>query len=222
MRANMSLAQYVPEIIKRKVPKLRFIFALLQFFVFNSGLHHMGWFLSAWKEQAIDKNGAPIPWIPYSAIYFLNQRVNKNLTVFEFGCGNSTIWWAKKTKFVVSVEHDEYWANKMKRILPENAEILYRKLDDNYPLSITNQPYPFDIVFIDGRMRTACALNAVNNLTPKGVIIWDNSDRDRYKEGMAILKLAGFKHLDFYGMMPIDNIASLSSIFYRESNVLGI
>lgn len=37
------------------------------------------------------------------------------MAVFEYGSGNSTIFWASRAKEVISVEHDELWHNKMKQ-----------------------------------------------------------------------------------------------------------
>ena len=37
------------------------------------------------------------------------RLVRPNLRVFEYGCGNSSLWWAQRVEKVVSVEHDEAW-----------------------------------------------------------------------------------------------------------------
>jgi len=59
----------------------------------------------------IDKNGNPIPWFTYPAIEYLNNLDLSDLKVFEYGSGFSTLYWSKRCKYVVSVEHDEEWFN---------------------------------------------------------------------------------------------------------------
>lgn len=39
-----------------------------------------------------------IPWINYHLIDFLNQKLNKNLVVFEYGSGFSTIFFPRELK----------------------------------------------------------------------------------------------------------------------------
>jgi hypothetical protein len=55
-----------------------------------------GWFRSCREQASVDANGNPIPWITYPAIEFLVKRINNQLSVFEYGCGNSTLWWASR------------------------------------------------------------------------------------------------------------------------------
>lgn len=50
-----------------------------------------------------------VPWITFSAIKFLEQTLTKEMVVYEFGSGGSTLFLAKKVKQVYSVEHDPKW-----------------------------------------------------------------------------------------------------------------
>lgn len=175
----------------------------------------MGWFKSAWKEASVDKDGQPVPWMTYPAIYVIDQRITKKMKVFEYGSGNSTLYWAKKAKSVIAVEGDQFWQEKLQKTAPKNATIIYRPLGEEYSQAIQRQEGSFDIVVVDGRLRVDCAKASVDKLSKAGVIVWDNTDRERYKPGMKYLEGKGFKRLDFYGPVPIDNLASLTSIFYK-------
>jgi hypothetical protein len=219
---DKKLANKVPTSIKRNVPKLRFLWGNTQFLIGKSSLHKMGWFKSAWTESSVDRDGNPIPWITYPAIYFINNRITKKMTVFEYGSGNSTLFWAEKGKSVTAVESDKFWQEKLQKTAPKNASIIYRELGKEYSNAIKDQKGSFDIVVVDGRLRVDCAKASVSKLSAGGVIVWDNTDRERYQQGMKELGSKGFKRIDFYGPMPIDNMISLTTIFYRKDNVLGI
>lgn len=221
-KQDKKLANKVPVSIKRNVPKLRFFWGITQFIIGKSSLHNMGWFTSAWKEESVNKDKEPIPWITYSAIHFLDQRVTKKLNVFEYGSGNSTMWWAKKAKSVIAVEDDEFWQKKVQSRMPKNAKVIYRPLGEEYSGAVKDQKGLFDVVVVDGRLRVDCATASIEKLSKAGVIVWDNTDRERYQKGIKLLESKGFKHIDFYGPMPIDNMVSLTSVFYRDGNVLGI
>lgn len=53
------------------------------------------------------------PWMTFSAIDFLDGVLNKNMRVFEYGSGGSTIFFARRCGEVHSVEHDRDWFNSV-------------------------------------------------------------------------------------------------------------
>jgi hypothetical protein len=160
----------------------------------------------------------------YPATAFLERRVNGSLRVFEYGSGNSTLWWAKRVAFVAAAEHDRRWAEKIRPALPANAQLHCVPLDPPgfYANSIRLANGPFDIVVNDGRDRVNCARAALAALNGRGVIVWDNSDRDEYAEGYRILANHGFRRVDFEGLGPTNAIPWTTSIFYRDGNCLGL
>ena len=95
----------------------------------------------------IDIYGNPIPWMTYLAINFIEKRIKKEMTVFEYGCGNSTLWWAKRVKLVVSCEHDRQWYNNMKSKVPPNVELYQIDLQygGEYSQKISAYKERFDI-----------------------------------------------------------------------------
>lgn len=190
----------------------------------NSYLTKAGWFDSRKKNIPIDENGDPIPWYTYAAIYFIGERVGTNWRVFEFGSGNSTMWWCRRVSTVVSYEHDSVWYYKLKEQLPKNVEYLQSDLGGSgaYSKSIVKYKAEFDVVIIDGQDRIDCAKDCLNALKPSGVIIWDDSERKQYEPGFKVLKENGFKKIDFYGLGPIANHGKCTSIFYKKNNCFNI
>src|SRR5690606_38282885 len=77
------------------------------YFLSKFYLKEIGWLESRFLSQPVDQNKNPIPWLTYSSIHFLDQVLTPELSLLEFGCGNSTIWYSKRVKRVVSVEHDK-------------------------------------------------------------------------------------------------------------------
>ena len=84
-----------------------------------------GWFNSFKQKKPLDKDNNPIPWFTYSAIEFLSERMNKKMNVFEFGSGNSTLFFAKRVNQITSVEHNKDWYDIISNQSPENSKIIF-------------------------------------------------------------------------------------------------
>jgi hypothetical protein len=193
--------------------------------LYKSGpLKDDGWFRSFRERASVDADGNPIPWITYPAIEFLGKRISKQMSVFEYGCGKSTLWWASRVKEVISVEHDKGWYEKIAPTVPQNVTINHVALEYGgaYAKEITAYKKKFDIIVIDGRDRINCAISSLGSLKNDGVIVWDNSDRKEYEEGIKLLLDSGFRKLEFIGMCPIVNFKSETGILYKNNNVLNI
>jgi hypothetical protein len=183
-----------------------------------------GWINSFKKGMPLDKDHNPIPWFTYSAIEFLSERLNKTMKVFEFGSGNSTLFFASRVSSVESVEHDRNWYEKMSKQSPSNSKIIYASADqlESYlnPLKTNNQK--FDIIIVDGIYRNECLSNSIRYLSEKGVIILDDSERDDYAEGIKYLLNNGFKQINFSGIAPSIFFRKCTTVFYRSGNCLDI
>ena len=192
--------------------------------VLKSGLKEDGWFKSYYTKQAVDYAGKPIPWCTYPFIKFIEKRLNKDFEVFEYGCGNSSLWYAERVKSIISVEHDKDWYELIRKKLPENSKVIYKELEYGaaYSKAVFDEDKKYHIIIVDGRDRINCAKNAVDALTDTGIIVFDNTDRVQYQEGIDYLLGKGFKRLDFYGLSPVTAHNNLTSIFYRGNNCLGI
>jgi precorrin-6B methylase 2 len=183
-----------------------------------------GWIPSLTEGESVDEDGEPIPWLTYPAIAFLAARVRREMHVFEFGSGNSTVWWSRRVNSVTAVEHDPAWVERVRPRLPANAHVDHvpRDIDGDYCRAVHLGGTRFDVVVVDGRDRVNCGLQAAEALEPGGVIVWDNSERRRYAPGLDALAAQGFRRLPFAGLSPLGSSASETSILYREANCLGI
>jgi hypothetical protein len=187
-------------------------------------LSSIGWNLSEETRKSVDASGRPLPWLTYSAISFLADRVTAELDVFEYGMGNSTLWWADRVRTVTSCEHDVQWYEATRSRAPANADLTHIPLKDDgdYCRAALRSGRKYHIVVIDGRDRVNCAKQCLGALRPDAVVIWDNSERPKYQPGIDILRSSGFKEIFFDGLGPVNNYPWRTSIFYRPENCLGI
>ena len=60
-----------------------------------------------------------IPWITDPAREWLDSHIRADMAVFEWGTGGSTLFYARNTKHVVSVEHDPEWSDAVRQALDQ-------------------------------------------------------------------------------------------------------
>ena len=63
-----------------------------------------GQYKTMYRWDCVDRFNRPIPWYTYPAIEYIKQLDFSDKTVFEYGSGNSTLFWAQRCKKLVSVE----------------------------------------------------------------------------------------------------------------------
>lgn len=186
-------------------------------------LQETGWVESQISQSAVDANARPIPWYRYAAIDFLAERTDPQHRVFEFGSGNSTLWWAQRADTVTAVEHQPEWAARVRAAAPENVTLLEVPLEaDRYCQTPGTTGSRYDVIVIDGRDRVSCALRCLDALSESGVVVWDDSQRRRYRPGLEFLRENGFRRLRFTGLGPIAPNKGETSVLYRSSNCFGI
>lgn len=190
----------------------------------HAALVEHGWLLSRRRGLPVDKDGAPLPWYTYSTIAFLVSRLPSDVDVFEYGCGYSTLWWMRRARSVISVEHAGSWAESIRLMANPNVQLIEVPVDqeESYATTIESTGKKFDVVVVDGENREACLKIAPHHLKSDGIIILDNSERSAYRDGILHLRSEGFRHVDFIGMGPINTYDWTTSIFYRNSNCVDL
>lgn len=169
------------------------------------------------SKSAINKQGKPIPWFTYPAIEYIKQLDLADKVIFEYGSGNSTLFWGSRCQEVKSVEDNEEWYKKILEKVEENTEIKLEKDKAKYVKSISSYKENFDVIVIDGRARYDCAVEAIKKLKPGGLIILDNSNW--YVRTTQLLREANFIQADMAGFVPITwEISVTSFFFHREFN----
>jgi hypothetical protein len=169
-------------------------------------------------ESAINAAGEPLAWYTYPAIEYLSQLDFSDCRVFEFGSGNSTLFWARRAQAVVSVEHDRSWYERLRDRVPANCTLVYEPDLERYARIISDFAERFDVIVVDGpargltRARAAAA--ALSSLKRGGLIILDNSDW--LPRSAQLLRDADLLQVDFHGFVPIAEHTQTTSLYFHR------
>ncbi len=174
------------------------------------------------ERESIDKDGNPLPWFTYPAIEYLKQLDIKSYNCLEWGCGNSTFFFAKRTKYILSIEDNLEWHKKVKNKIKElgisNVELLLAVNEHDYVTPKCKNKY--DIIIIDGNHRKKCIETAIKLFSGKGFITLDNSNRN--PDYCEIIRRYNFLQVDFIGFGPIVDFTTQTTFFFKADSISNI
>ena len=141
---------------------------------------------------------------------YILANTKTNSTIFEWGSGNSTLFFAKHFKSIHSVEHDKHWWNDIGKVLKEeninNVKLLYQPPDTVFKVwdgkhsrLLDNRVKEFssyikaidkfgkkkyDYFIIDGRARVECSEYALRYCKHNSIVYFQEFYRPRYKQSL--------------------------------------
>ena len=158
------------------------------------------------------------PLLTKPFLKFFKKLKTKNKTYLEIGSGNSTLYFSKHFKRVISLEDDRTWFDKINNNKPENVELhLFSKNNINNLLKTKLAEKP-DYIMIDNNPHYISRLEIANlvhfNKQNNCIIILDNGPWNL--PAFSFLR-DNYFNLDFVGKRYDDEI-STTSIFFNEKN----
>jgi SAM-dependent methyltransferase len=155
-------------------------------------------------------DGSPLPWYTFPAIEYLQALDARGLDIFEYGCGSSSLFWARKGAHVWCVEHNPEWYETVRLQSSVLQGLMLREQKEGYAKAVHDPAKSFDIIVIDGAWRNECAVEALKCLKPAGLIILDNSDW--YTDVAQMFQSKGFFQVDFSGFGPCNDYCWTTSL----------
>lgn len=148
--------------------------------------------MTKWRDQ---------PWFTASAVRFLDNIITKNTDILEIGSGSSTVWFAKRAKYIKSFEHSKNWADLVRLKLKEagfnNCELIF---DSEYPeRGIRGVSEKYDLIIIDGRGRVKSIKTTCQLLKSGGYLMLDDAQRVHYRDAKIFLDGLGWEKTELKG-----------------------
>jgi hypothetical protein len=164
------------------------------------------------RSQPLDER---VPWFSWAAIDFLKSHLHRGLSVFEYGSGGSTMFFAERAGRVVSVEDDAAWCLRVREHLAThgaaNAQVIHATFDHEQPDAFATSEYvrslndTFDVIVVDGSenwpdevLRPVCFTRGQRYVKAGGIIVVD--DAWRY-DGLIVDSFAKSREM-FQGVGP--------------------
>jgi hypothetical protein len=189
----------------------------------SSYLIQVGWVESMRSGRCCRADGTNVPWMNYPTLSLLDKKLLPSFSLFEYGSGFSTEYYARRCRTVVSVEYDRVWFDKLSGKMPANASLMHVPRDEPavYSQSIRKAGLVFDVVVVDGAHRVLCIKSSLDFLSSAGIVILDDSDREEYKPVFKFMIESGFREITLEGMKPTHTGVHSTTIFFRDGNCFG-
>ncbi|MBD1916308.1 MULTISPECIES: SAM-dependent methyltransferase [Cyanophyceae] len=171
-------------------------------------------------QKPVDTNHDPLPWFTYPAIEYLAQLDLSDKSVFEWGAGNSSLFFAKRCKRITSIESSKEWYGYCSQQSLPNQDIRFRE-ESEFAEAIDESSSKFDLIIIDSLRRGECAQKSVKHLNDGGLIVLDNSDW--HPNTSAFLRNdCNLIEVDMHGFGPVNDYSWTTSLyFHREFRFLS-
>jgi len=197
------LARFIPETYQKMLSNIKIL------------CFGYGQWKSIKENTCIDNQNNTLPWYTYPAIEYLKQLDFSERSVFEFGSGNSSLFWAARVRQIISVEDNRDWYALIDQKKHDNQTIILRETKEKYVSSISEWNKKFDIIIVDGKYRFECAQAALPHLNGDGMIILDNSDW--HPRTAALLRSNDLIEIDFNGFGCINGYTWTTSLFLTRN-----
>lgn len=186
-------------------------------------LAESGWVRSAAERRVVDAAGAPLPWATLPFVDFIAPRLDRGWTIFEYGAGASTLFYAARVRAVTAVEHNARFAAELRPTLPSNVQLLVQdEAGAGYCEAVKTGGARPVLVSVDGEDRNRCVTAAIAGMSDDGVLVLDDAERPEYRPAHERLTNAGFRAVEFWGVAPGMVTRKCTTVFYRQANVLRL
>ncbi len=144
------------------------------------------------RQASFERRNPDAPWFVPAAIECIESELRPNFVGFEWGCGRSTLWFAKRVKHITSVEGRKSWFDEISQKIANDGlsdRIALRLAEvttehgfvpeevERYAGAIREiTDGSLDFVVVDGHFREHCLRQAGKKLRDGGWLIVDNSE----------------------------------------------
>ena len=180
------------------------------------------------------------PWFSFPSIDYLVKLSSPEMHILEFGCGYSTIWWARRASRVTSIERSSHWIAEVRQALSmhgiTNVELIsfsgfsgiteeeikagceptrLKSSIQRYVQAGQGRNELYDIIVVDDVFRNETASAAIAQLKPGGILVLDDSERERYRPTFDLFKRMGWSFASFFGATPYHFHEKQTTIWHK-------
>ena len=168
--------------------------------------------------QLMKSDSKITPLLTNSFLSWFETQNWESKTLLELGSGSSTLYFAKHFERLISWETNKNWFTALSEALPVNVE--YKFVDSILNALISFDVNSCDVILLDCGENRANIARAISEKGFKGIVFFDNSEW--YRNGVSYLTRSAFREIPFFGLKPVEDWVSCTSVLFSDSNANDI
>lgn len=173
------------------------------------------------EGELLNGDSEPIPLLTSSFLNWFETQNWNSFNLLELGAGGSTLYFSNFFKSVTSYETNQIWFDNLSLKVSNNVNLMrvdsiFDTLNKNNKKNI----HDFDVILIDAAENRAKLTSWLIKQNYKGIIFFDNSEW--YRNSINMLIKDDYLEIPFFGLKPIEDWVSCTSILAKTSTLKGI
>jgi hypothetical protein len=174
------------------------------------------------ESRPVDGSGRPIPGYVHAATDFVEPHLRPEWRAHIWGNGADLIWWSSKVASVTAVvtkgAYDPAYVGSGSRSIRDIRIVDAR--DATYS-DVSEAPGPVDIAVVGGEVPDRCVMSLLERISESGLVLVENSDRSACAEALSLMRGAGWRRIDFWGVLPQYLFRGCTTVFYKDDRYVS-
>jgi hypothetical protein len=187
-----------------------------------NGLVATGLVRSLAEARPVDGHGRPIPAFVHGATDFVEQLLQPEWRAHIWGSGADLSWWLTRVKTLTAVltagGYDPAYLED--QTLVTTAGVRVEGSDSpTYP-DVPAPDHPIDVVVVGGEVPERCVSAVLDRMSDHSLVVLENSDRRACAPAVTLLRDAGWRQVDFWGLLPQYLFRGCTSVFFKDDRYM--
>ena len=169
------------------------------------------------QGRPVDTHGQPIPAFVHAATDFIAPLLQPDWRAHIWGDGADLSWWSARVRTVTAVvTADSYDPTRLGDAASAVESVRVEDPGTASYSEVSGPDGPIDIAVVGGEEAERCVVSVLGRMSHAGLVVVENSDRIACADAVLILATAGWRRIDFWGLLPQYLFRGCTSVFYKE------
>lgn len=167
--------------------------------------------------RPVDGEGRAIPGFVHAATDFVEPRLEGSWRAHLWGNGADVAWWATRVGTVtVTLAEGAYDPSHVEPVPADGVRVRVEDVEAPTYADIPDPDGPIDVAVVGGEVPERCVHGLLGRMSARGLVIVENSDRAACAEAIGLLGTAGWRRIDFWGILPQFLFRGCTTVFFKD------
>jgi hypothetical protein len=175
------------------------------------------------EARPVDGRGYPIPAFVHGATDFIEPLLRPEWHALVWGSGADLGWWSSRVAKVAAILAPGAYDPKQVAGVGEAAgDVRIEPADSLGYTDLSGIDARIDVAVIGGEEPARCADAVLGKMSDHGLVIVENADRIACAPAIGILGDAGWRRIDFWGILPQYLFQGCTSVFFKDDRYVNL